>query len=340
MHTEKVTAVVPARNCRRQLHRCLTALAGGSLVPRIIVVDDGSEDGAARMVKARWPQALLMPLSAHTGYAHAANAGLRAVTTPYAFLIRPDIVPGRRCVQKLLEALEEPGAADRRGEALCAVPWRTGRGEKRKRAPVRTLAAADGCAMYRMEILEETGWLDERHFEGLEAFDLSLRAALLGFPTLAAPGAAVRTEDPDARGAGTFRRQLAAGNGRYIFYKNLPGLAGLAGRPAMAAAEASLSSFFSREGRDGAFETAKERGRILCELEAARRGALSAGAGVFAENLSDAAYLGMDDAAKRVYPLYLAPRLRLSPLDLPALFKVQRLLFLERHEIAALLSGG
>ena len=48
---KKVTAVLPARNCRRELHRCLSALSRGDFVPDVIVVDDGSDDGTQQMIK-------------------------------------------------------------------------------------------------------------------------------------------------------------------------------------------------------------------------------------------------------------------------------------------------
>ena len=171
---QKVTAVLPARNCRRELAVCISALLAGDCPPQIIVVDDGSDDGTAQMVGRRWPSAVLLRVPAHTGFAHAANMGLRLVQTQYAFLIRPELQPGRSCVRRLLEALEAPGAEN----DFCAVPepWKRsganrGTGPVRRRQPVPVLAVPDGCAMYRMEVLEEIGWFDERHFDGLEAFD-------------------------------------------------------------------------------------------------------------------------------------------------------------------------
>ena len=59
--------------------------------------------------------------------------------------------------------------------------------EKEEGAASETVAVPDGCALYRMRALEEIGWFDERHFDGLEAFDLSLRALLHGYRTLRVP---------------------------------------------------------------------------------------------------------------------------------------------------------
>ena len=100
---KEITAVLPVRNCRQQLGKCLKALSAGTVVPEIIVVDDGSGDGTAEMVKKHWPSAVYLPLSGHLGYAHAANAGLRLVRSEYAFLIRPDLCPGRSCIEKRMQ---------------------------------------------------------------------------------------------------------------------------------------------------------------------------------------------------------------------------------------------
>jgi hypothetical protein len=287
------------------------------------------------------------------------------VRTQYAFLIRPDLQPGRKCVDRLLKGMKE--------DVFCTVPvflsdgeghsgrpggfcrsCRDTKGEEKglsRRGGLRRrreetffpevfpessanssgeeiLVVGDGCAMYRMQALEEIGWLDERHFDGLEAFDLSLRAALNGWKTVEIRGAAVRPLSAeenrksssalqnDSAGCRTprkgrsdmFRLQLAAGNARYVFYKNLPGLMRILGLPFYAAADAAQIASFAGRGEFGAYKTAMERGKTLCGLERDRRAALDSGISVWPENLSDASFLGMDEAAERIYPLYLAQK--------------------------------
>lgn len=364
---QKVTAVLPARNCRRELAVCISALLAGDCPPAIIVVDDGSDDGTARMVHRRWPSAVLLRIPAHTGFAHAANAGLRLVRTQYAFLIRPELQPGRSCARRLLEAMETPGAED----VFCAVPepWKRpeGAGRSRRAQPASILAVPDGCAMYRMEALEETGWLDERHFDGLEAFDLALRAALAGARTVQVPGARVRPADgPEsgcaaggresrgkstlestlaAGGAGrnayglavnTFRRQMAAGNAGFVFYKNLPLFQRILNLPALTAVERAQAAAFARRGGTDEYRMARERGKALCALEKERRQALADGVSVWPETLADAAFLGMEEPADRMYPLYLAHKEPLSLHSLPACARLQLLLLRELPAIRAL----
>lgn len=340
-----VTAVLPARNCRQELFKCLSVLGRSNYVPEIIVVDDGSDDGTRQMIRKHWPSVTCLSLSAHTGYAHAANAGLRLVRTEYAFLIRPDFKTGKNCIGRLLRAMEDEDVfcavpeirtadtlSSRAGNRQTGIKHRgrrfgreaffpeTQRQSKKSLSPKRAgmIAVPDGCAMYRMRALEEIGWLDERHFDGLEAFDLSLRASLRGWKTAAVPGAYVLRssegqEDGRTGGHGigrsdTFRRQLAAGNAMYVFYKNIPGPVRVLGLPLYAAADAVQIASFVRHGEFGAYRMAVERGRALCSMEKERRAALEDGAGIWPENLSDASFLGMEESAEKIYPLFLAEK--------------------------------
>lgn len=370
---KRVTAVLPVRNCRQELKKCLSDLGRSTYNPGIIVVDDASDDGTRQMLREQWPDVTYLPLSAHTGYAHAANAGLRLVQTEYAFLIRPDMGfrIGRKCIAGLLEAMEN--------DVFCAVP-RTcdaeksmcaedGRGIKRRgRGRIRgdegdffpelaagkhkrghaaeVIAAADGCAMYRMRTLEEIGWLDERHFDGLEAFDLSLRAALSGWKTVRVPGAHIRPAgckrgegaDLSTPASGTFRRQLAAGNCLYVFYKNIPAPMRILGFPMFAVTDLAQLFAFIRRGELGAYRMAVERGRALCSLEKDRRTALEEGVSLWPENLSDASFLGMDEAAEQVYPLFLAEKGEGSLRCFARCAHVQKMLALQLPEVIRLLA--
>lgn len=359
----KVTAVLPVRNCRQQLWKCLKALGAGSLVPDLVIVDDGSEDGTAQMIKKHWPEAVLLRLPGHTGYAHAANAGLRLVRTDYAFLIRPGFQPSRACVETLLQVLEADGAEDvfcalprfeeKRGPGSPRADAQAGKNKKEKkdkkarrsggRGPEteEVIAVRDGCAMYRMKALEEIGWFDERHFEGQEAFDLTIRAALFGYRTVRAAGAAVRPLAGDGSGTSdTFRRQMAAGNAGYVFYKNLPALQRVLGSPVFALADAARIADFARRGELDQYRMAAVRGRALRSLEKERRQALDEGVSVYPETLADASFLGMEGAGGRIYPLFLAEKEAFAADRLLALWRIQRLLTKEFPQLVRLIRQG
>lgn len=356
MCKKTVTAVLPARNCRRELKRCLQALAAGGSVPEIIVVDDGSKDGTAQMVRRYLPDATVLTLRAHTGYAHAANAGLRLVRTEYALLLRPDLQPSRHCVDRLLEAVSGEPAGPGGSVIFCAVPQAVMYSEAfqntdpRKNSfqysgpsfSVPTLAVPDGCAMYRMDVLERIGWLDERHYDGLEALDLSMRAALYGYDTVRAEGAYVRPADrsgqerDQAREA--LRRRLAPGNGLFTFYKNLPGLYRLPALPLEAAVQRTQAAIFAhRDGKED-YRMAVGRGRMLCALERERREAFEEGASNYPENLSGASYLAMGEEAGRICPLFLAYREPASPDRIPRYLRIYRQLLRDHVRLIRILA--
>ncbi|MDO5134032.1 MAG: hypothetical protein Q4D81_13795 [Eubacteriales bacterium] len=198
------------------------------------------------------------------------------------------------------------------------------------------IAVPDGCALYHMRILEKTGWLDERLFEGLEAFDLSLRAALYNRRTIRVADAAVRPFRAE-KDLSAVRLQITAGNGKYIFYKNLPAGISLS-LPVLFAAKAARAAAFRQGGTPEAGRLASERGRILCRLERAKRAALAEGVSVWPESLPDAAFLAMDDRNSRIYPLYLAEKEPFLFRRVPQYLRIRRQLARETAQLYRLLT--
>ena len=58
----KTTVVIPNYNGRNYLRDCLTSLLKGSVVPAIIVVDNGSADESTAMVEEEFPMVKLIAL--------------------------------------------------------------------------------------------------------------------------------------------------------------------------------------------------------------------------------------------------------------------------------------
>ena len=83
----KTTVVIPNYNGRNYLQDCLTSLLEGSEVPAIIVVDNGSADESAAMVKERFPMVKLIALPENRGFSAAVNIGIHETGTEYVFLL-------------------------------------------------------------------------------------------------------------------------------------------------------------------------------------------------------------------------------------------------------------
>ncbi|REE99416.1 glycosyltransferase family 2 protein [Thermomonospora umbrina] len=76
-----VTVVIATRDRRAELAATLDRLRGLPEGPRVIVVDNGSRDGTARMVRDRFPDVRVVPLRHNLG-ACARNIGVRHAETP------------------------------------------------------------------------------------------------------------------------------------------------------------------------------------------------------------------------------------------------------------------
>jgi N-acetylglucosaminyl-diphospho-decaprenol L-rhamnosyltransferase len=91
-------------NTRDYLRRCLTSVYGsrGEFTYKVVVVDNGSDDGSVEMVRAEFPQAELISGHGNVGYPAGNNLGLRALgfadapgqpdpdAPRYALLLNPD----------------------------------------------------------------------------------------------------------------------------------------------------------------------------------------------------------------------------------------------------------
>jgi glycosyltransferase involved in cell wall biosynthesis len=107
-----VSVVVPARNAARHLPALLEALAGQTAQPgsfEVVVVDDGSSDGGAEIVR-RSKAARVVDAGAHVGVYAARNLGLAAARGSVLAFVDADCVPAADWVERGLHALETSGA--------------------------------------------------------------------------------------------------------------------------------------------------------------------------------------------------------------------------------------
>ncbi|MDE3089604.1 MAG: glycosyltransferase, partial [Chloroflexota bacterium] len=100
--------VIVNYNTRDRLRDCLQSLDANRGVSFLtFVVDNGSPDGSAEMVRAEFPSVRLIVSPANGGYSYANNLGLRAILAldpapPFALLLNPDtVVPSDALAQML-----------------------------------------------------------------------------------------------------------------------------------------------------------------------------------------------------------------------------------------------
>ena len=107
--TPDVTAVIVSWNTVDLLDSCLTSLRDHGAPGRTIeaiVVDNGSTDGSAAMVRERWPEVTLLANDDNVGFCRANNQAIALSKAPYLLLINADarLTPG--CLDHLLQRME------------------------------------------------------------------------------------------------------------------------------------------------------------------------------------------------------------------------------------------
>jgi mycofactocin glycosyltransferase len=122
-----VTVVIPVRDRQAELSRCLTglaAVAGLAQTPRVIVVDDASDDPAAiaRIASEAGADVIRRPVNGGPGAAR--NTGLAAAGTPLVAFLDSDCVPAAGWLDALLPHFADPAVG---AVAPRIVPYEHGR---------------------------------------------------------------------------------------------------------------------------------------------------------------------------------------------------------------------
>ena len=109
----RVAIIIPTRNRRDVLLRCLRAIAAQELPPsafEVLVVDDGSTDGTADLVSAERASLgyeLRLLQQQNAGPSAARNRALRLARAPLALILNDDTIIAPRCVAEHLAAHDE-----------------------------------------------------------------------------------------------------------------------------------------------------------------------------------------------------------------------------------------
>ncbi len=181
---------------------------------RLLLVDNGSEDGSAERATGEYPRWELLALGENRGFAAGANAGIKQLVKEghdYICVLNNDVEAEPGLLDPLVDELE---AVKRRGGVCPRIHYHSDRERIwyaggavsrvglvsrhlgiRQRAEGRWLKADDTayltgcCLMGRIEFWKTTGGFDEAFGFYAEDVDLSLRARALGWTLRYAPAA-------------------------------------------------------------------------------------------------------------------------------------------------------
>ena len=106
----EVSVIIVACNVRERLGQCLESLKQSlPLSSEVIVVDDGSSDGTARMVAQYFEHARLIRNDEPQGYVPSVERAVQMSRGSYLFLLDPNVVLGPNTGREMLEFLENNG---------------------------------------------------------------------------------------------------------------------------------------------------------------------------------------------------------------------------------------
>ena len=185
-----------------------------SLVPRIVVIDNGSSPDARRQVREGLPEGVvLLEAGANTGFGPGANIGFRWFLdhdpAPWLAVCPHDANPLAGCLERLVgvcAAQPRAGLASADvGDGLTPIvdryfgaipaPATVVDGWEPAGYPHGTLMIA------RRECLQDVGLFDERYFAYCEEAELAIRAKKAGWQVGVVRGAEVRNTDVGSRAA-------------------------------------------------------------------------------------------------------------------------------------------
>ena len=205
---EGVSIIVPVWNGRALVELLIASLkAQTHPIAEILIVDNGSEDGAPEAAERLG--ARVIPMGTNAGFSRAVNRGIQEAKTGWLAVVNSDVELAPDWLAHLMRAAEPPdiwfaagkilSAAQRERidgtwDALCRGGCACRLGHDRPDGPefsaARTIWFAPGTAsLFRAELFRRVGLFDEGFESYLEDVEFGLRCACLHYPGRYAPDA-------------------------------------------------------------------------------------------------------------------------------------------------------
>ena len=207
----RVSVVIPNWNGSALLAKVLEDLRAQTLsVSEMIVVDNGSTDDSAAVAASGGARVIEMGRNA--GFGPAVNAGIRASRGEWILILNNDVELGAGWLATLLERAESRGASFACGKLVDArhperidaaydavsrgaCAWRCGSGrldgpEWNRERPIRIAPLT--AALFRAEVFDRVGLLDEEFESYLEDVDFGIRCSMAGILGIYVPEAAAK----------------------------------------------------------------------------------------------------------------------------------------------------
>ena len=247
MKTPEASIIILNWNGLNHLQECLESLAKQSFKDfECILVDNGSTDGSLDFLASNHKWVKLVKLPNNLGFAKGNNIGLKHSNGRYIVTLNNDTVSDKHWLAELVKiAKQHPEAGmvasricsyfnqdviDSLGLKICLDGMSRGafRGQKYstlRSIPQNVLLPSACAALYKKEMLDQTGFFDESFFAYCEDTDLGLRGRRLGWKAILARNAVVYHKYSMTGGSfSPFKIYLVERNHFWCTIKNFPTL--------------------------------------------------------------------------------------------------------------------
>jgi GT2 family glycosyltransferase len=237
----RVSIVIPTLSADLRLSECLESLKLQTRRDFEAIVVDNSGNGLVRR-NGLARDVRVIENAVNKGFGEAINQGMQSSTAPYVATLNDDAVPGPHWLDALITAIER-----RPDVGMCASQVRLfgeerldsagmliardasskqrGHGRAPEDFPVveEALFPSGSAALYRRELLEQTGGFDAGFFLYCEDTDLGLRARWAGWKCLYVPAAVVEHHYSYSAGrASPVKAYYVERNRLFVLAKNFP----------------------------------------------------------------------------------------------------------------------
>jgi GT2 family glycosyltransferase len=213
---------IPTFDGRERLARALRSLEAQTRPADVVVVDNGSSDGTAELLRGEFPEVALLELGRNLGFGPALNRAVAGRPGDPLILLNNDVeaepcfvealldaaAGGAECVAGVLVQEAAPGLIDSAGvvadRTLMGFDYLHGEPLEAAETAADPLGPTGGGALYRLDAFRAAGGFDERIFLYYEDLDLALRLRAAGARCRLAAG---------ARAVHAYSASLGAGSG-------------------------------------------------------------------------------------------------------------------------------
>jgi N-acetylglucosaminyl-diphospho-decaprenol L-rhamnosyltransferase len=215
---------IPNYNGSQRLGPLLESLRAQSRPLDVVVVDNGSTDDSAELVRERFPEATLVEIGANLGFGPALNRAIvehsadplillnndAVATTDFVAALLDTHATGAEMVAGVLTQERAPELIDSAGvvadRTLLGFDYLHGEPLTAATGAPDPLGPTGGAALYSRAAFDAVGGFDERIFLYYEDLDLALRMAAAGARCRLAPRATAVHAYSASLGAGSSRK--------------------------------------------------------------------------------------------------------------------------------------